>query len=102
VYTRATVEIMERIGVRELRNHVSRVVRRARGGERIVITVDGTPAAEIGPLSPAGSEATLADLVAMGVAIAPRDPGPPGPPPEPIRLPDGVTSESILGELRDG
>ena len=36
---------MERIAIRELRNQVSRVVRRAHAGERLIITVDGVPAA---------------------------------------------------------
>jgi prevent-host-death family protein len=43
--------VMQRIPVRELRNQASRVVRRARAGERLIITVDGIAAAEIGPVS---------------------------------------------------
>jgi prevent-host-death family protein len=36
---------------RELRNHVSRVLRRAEHGERFTVTVDGRPVAELGPLA---------------------------------------------------
>jgi len=34
---------------RELRNNVSDVLRRAEGGERFTITVNGRPVAELGP-----------------------------------------------------
>jgi prevent-host-death family protein len=40
-----------RIPQRELRNNVSEVLRRAEGGERLTITVDGRPVAELGPLT---------------------------------------------------
>ncbi len=51
MYTGATVgRVLERVGVRELRNSVAAVVRRAAAGERLVITVDGRPAAQLGPL----------------------------------------------------
>ena len=45
---------MERVGIRELRNNVAAVVRRAGAGERIVVTVDGVPAAQLGPLEATG------------------------------------------------
>jgi prevent-host-death family protein len=38
------------ISVRELRNTVSEVLRRVEGGERLTITVDRRPVAEIVPL----------------------------------------------------
>lgn len=40
---------MPRIPQRELRNNVSEVLRRAEAGERLTITVDGRPVAELGP-----------------------------------------------------
>ena len=40
---------MEIIPQRELRNHVSDVLRRAEAGERFVVTVGGRPVAELGP-----------------------------------------------------
>ncbi len=40
-----------RIPQRELRNNVSEVLRRAEGGERLTITVDGRPVAQLGPLT---------------------------------------------------
>jgi antitoxin (DNA-binding transcriptional repressor) of toxin-antitoxin stability system len=40
---------MTLIPQRELRNNVSDVLRRAEGGERFTITVNGRPVAELGP-----------------------------------------------------
>lgn len=91
---------MERIGIRELRNNASRVVRRAQAGHRIVITVDGVPTARIGPLDDGHAERTIDDLIAAGLVIPPRTTTPP-PPPKPIKLPaDSPTTEQILNELR--
>jgi antitoxin (DNA-binding transcriptional repressor) of toxin-antitoxin stability system len=46
------------------------VVRRAAGGERIVVTVDGRPMAQLSPLTPPG-QPSLADLAATGLLDAP-------------------------------
>ena len=47
----ATVRLMDgTISVRELRNTVSEVLRRVEGGERLTVTVDRRPVAEITPL----------------------------------------------------
>lgn len=62
----------EPIGVRTLRNDVAAVVRRAKSGERLIITVDGTPTAQIGPLSPDDSGVTLWDLAGAGLVEPPR------------------------------
>jgi prevent-host-death family protein len=91
---------MERVAIRELRNNVSRVVRRAQAGERIVITVDGVPVARLGPLNDPGERPTLDDLIAAGRVIPPQTTAPP-PPPQPVKLPPGSpTTEEILNELR--
>ena len=60
---------MDRIALRELRNNVSQIVRRARAGERLIITVDGIPAAEIGPLRPVDRSTTLEELIATASII---------------------------------
>lgn len=39
------------LSVRDLRNDVSEVLRRAEAGERFVVTVRGRPVAELGPMS---------------------------------------------------
>ncbi|HVF76699.1 MAG TPA: type II toxin-antitoxin system prevent-host-death family antitoxin [Solirubrobacteraceae bacterium] len=41
---------MPTIPQRELRNNISDVLRRAEGGERFTVTVNGRPVAELGPL----------------------------------------------------
>jgi len=86
------------IGVRELRNDVAAVLRRAAAGERIVVTVDGVPTAQLGPLDPLGAP-TLDDLVAAGLVEPPRRPGPPTEP-DPIDPPVDIRLDDVLRDLR--
>jgi prevent-host-death family protein len=58
--------------VRELRNQTAAAVRRAGAGERIVITVDGHPVAQLGPIDAGTTAATLDDLAARGLVQLPR------------------------------
>ena len=58
--------------MRDLRNQTAAAVRRAGAGERIVVTVDGRPLAQLGPLDPLASSATLDDLVSRGLLIRAR------------------------------
>ncbi len=88
----------DRVGIRELRNQVAAVVRRAEAGERIVVTVDGRPVAQLGPLSPAGTP-TIDDLVSAGLARAPRRDDRPAPP-EPIDPPIDARSGPIIDDIR--
>lgn len=44
---------MTEIGLRELRQNASELVRRAQAGERMTITVSGRPAASLGPVETA-------------------------------------------------
>jgi prevent-host-death family protein len=96
----ATGPARDRIGVRELRNQVAAVLRRAETGERIIVTIDGRPVAQIGPLSP-DSSPTIDDLVAAGLARPPRRHDRPEPP-EPVDPPIDARSGTILDELRGG
>ena len=90
---------VERMGIRELRANVAAAVRRAAGGERITVTVDGVPAAQLGPLEPAGGPLTLDDLVATGLALPPgRADRPPAPPAEDV--PVDARPDRVLDELR--
>jgi prevent-host-death family protein len=43
---------MSEVGLRELRQNASELVRRAEAGERLTVTVAGRPAAVLGPVSP--------------------------------------------------
>lgn len=92
---------MERIGVRELRNYASRVVARARAGERIVITVDGVPAAEIGPIVGPPHERSMEELVAAGLVIPPRVRNEPPAKAHPVKLSGRRTASDTVIEERD-
>jgi prevent-host-death family protein len=92
---------MERVGIRELRNNVAAVVRRAGGGERIVVTVDGVPVAQLGPLDAAAAATTIDDLIAAGLARAPGRRDRPAPPPA-EDAPVDIRPDSVLDELRGG
>ena len=59
---------MATIPQRELRNNVGEVLRRAEAGERIVVTVDGRPVAELGPVTGSRTVATLQTLRALGAS----------------------------------
>jgi prevent-host-death family protein len=41
---------MQEVGLREVRQNASELVRRAQAGERLTITVSGRPAASLGPV----------------------------------------------------
>lgn len=63
---------MERIGVRELRQHASRWLRRVAEGETYEITVRGVPVARLSPVAPPGG--VLERLAAEGlVTLATAD-----------------------------
>ena len=89
---------MDRVGIRELRNNVAAVVRRAAAGERVVITVDGVPTAQVGPLD-APAAPTVDDLVAAGLARAPGRHDRPAAP-EAEDTPVDVRADRVLDELR--
>jgi len=90
---------MDTIAIRELRRSLAAAVRRAAGGERLVITVDGTPLAQLGPLDPGHAEPTLADLARRGLLSLPRRPDRPDPVAtvEPVA---GVRLDRVLREVR--
>ena len=90
---------MERIGVRDLRASAAATIRRAAAGERIVITVDGQPIAQLGPLEPTSGEPTIDDLAARGLIIrARRDDRPP--PALEVPLWAGTRLDRLLVEVR--
>lgn len=91
---------MEHIGARELRANLAAAVRAAGGGERVVITLDGRPVAQLGPLEPAGAP-SLADLAAAGLVEPPRRPDRPDPP-EALDAAVDVRLDRVLAEVRGG
>lgn len=90
---------MAHIGVRELRAALSTYLRRAQQGERVVVTVDGTPVAQLSPLGGSLDGVTLSDLVARGAVVAPRRRGDwvPG---DPLFLTSGARVDRAVREVR--
>ena len=90
---------MAQIGVRELRSALATYLRRAQVGERVVVTVDGAPIAELGPIQTSTLDVTLDDLVARGVVHPPRRRGD-FVPHEPSLLYSGVRIDKAVSEIR--
>ena len=86
------------IGTRELRANLAAALRQVGGGERLVITVDGRPVAQLGPLEPNGAP-TLPDLAASGLVEAPRRAHPPAPP-DAVDPAVDVRLDRVLAEVR--
>ena len=86
------------VGVGELRQNLSRYLRRVERGERLVVTDRNRPVAELGPLSSAGGE--LDRLVAEGRVSRPTRLGLPEPL-EPLELEgDPYALSRALDEIR--
>ena len=61
---------IQTVGVRELRNQVAAVLRRAENGDRVLVTVDGRPVAQLGPITPSSSgDVTLWDLAGAWLLV---------------------------------
>jgi prevent-host-death family protein len=60
------------IGARELRQDLAAQLRRAAGGQQLVITVDGRPTATLGPVEGDHGDVTIDALVATGALVPPR------------------------------
>ncbi len=75
--------------MRALRADLAAAVRRAGGGERIVVTVSGRPVAQLGPL----------DDPAPGVVIPPRRTST-WRPPAPVPVWSGVRIDRALADMR--
>ena len=88
---------MSALPIRRLRAELAAAVRRAGAGERVVITVGGRPAAQLGPLDVGSPD--LDRLVASGAVVAPRRSGVWRPPP-PVPVWSGVRLDRALAELR--
>jgi len=87
------------VGVRQLRNQVAKVIRRASTGERIIITVDGKPVAQLGPLTPDRDGVTLWDLAMAGLVEPPRRHDHPSTP-SPIPMPADLNADRLLAATR--
>jgi prevent-host-death family protein len=90
---------VEQTGIRELRANLAAVVRQAGAGQRVVVTVDGRPVAQLGPLAPTGAP-SLAELAASGLLDPPRRSRPT--PPDALDAAVDVRLDRILDEVRGG
>jgi prevent-host-death family protein len=89
-----------RLGIRELRADAAAMVRRAGTGERIVVTVNGHPVAQLGPVGGSDLDITIDDLVAAGWVVAPRRVGAAAAPGEPVPAWAGARLDRLLREIR--
>jgi prevent-host-death family protein len=86
---------MDSVSVRELRQHLSRYLKRVANGERLLVTERRRPVAVLGPLPE--EDDVLDYLISIGEATPATGDLLDLPPP--IRV-DGPSSEEILDDLR--
>lgn len=87
---------MRSAGVREVKNHLSRFIRRAEAGERMAITVSGRVVAELVPSAAGvGAPSRLDQLVAAGVIRPAVEHGDPLEGWPDIRLPPGTAARLV-------
>lgn len=89
---------MTSVGIRALKDNLSRYVRKAEAGERVAITAHGRIAAVLGPAL-ASTRATprsrLDALITAGLATPPQEPGDPLKGWPAIRLPRGAAAALV-------
>lgn len=90
---------MATIGMREFRSSLATYIRRARTGERVVITVDGAPVAQLTPMESDLTGISMNDLVARGAVVAPRRRGD-WVPSDPLVLYSGARIDRALAQVR--
>lgn len=87
----------KRIGIRELREDLSRAIRRVRKGQVLEVTDHGLPVARIVPIVPIAG--AMGELIAEGKIRPPQSSAPLLPP---LDLPSRVSSEEAIDLLRGG
>jgi prevent-host-death family protein len=90
---------MTRVGVRELRQNLSKYLTEVKQGETFVVTERGVEVARLSPSGPADSP--IARLVAERGATMPRRDLLALPARAPRQAPGGLTSEEVLEEMRE-
>ena len=93
----ATILSVASTGIRELKDNLSRFIRRIEAGERIAITAHGRIVAELVPPggNTKGGASRFDELIASGVIRPPLEAGDPTEDWPDIRLPSGTAAELI-------
>lgn len=89
---------MASAGIREIKDNLSRYIRRTEAGERVSITAHGRVVAELVPPGAgqrASSSPTLDRLLASGAVRPPSEPGDPTDGWPALRLPPGTAAKLI-------
>ena len=94
----ASMDGVNKIAMSVLRKELAGFLRRAKNGERMIITVDGKPIAQIGPLEPNGS-LDMDQLVTSGLVNEPTSVSSTKKPAQ-MSFPIDVSIETILSEMR--
>jgi prevent-host-death family protein len=95
---------MASAGIREIKDNLSRYIRRTERGERVSITAHGRVVAMLVPpgTPPAASSRALDRLLAEGVVRPPSEPGNPTEGWPALRLPPGTASKLIDEDRGEG
>lgn len=101
VATSGYIGCMTSTGIRELKDNLSRYIRRIEAGERIAITAHGRVVAQLVPpdARPGATPGRFDELVAAGVIRPPTESGDPTEGWPQIRLPAG-TAAALIDEDR--
>jgi prevent-host-death family protein len=92
------------VGIRELKDNLSRYIRRVEAGERVVVTAHGRMVAELVPPT-AGNRGRISQfdqLIAAGVITPPAETGDPLEDCPDIRLPPGSAAALIDSDRDEG
>ena len=88
-----------KLGADQLRSDLATHLRRAGSGDRVIVTVDGRPTAQLAPIEPP-SQPQLDDLAAAGLVRQPNRPDHPSAPDDLPLLPVDLSIDQVLAELR--
>lgn len=97
----ARIDWMMIAGIRELKNHLSRYVRRVERGERVAVTAHGRVVAELSRPAGGGQDDPLADLIAKGLARPALEEGDPLERWPSLRLPAGTAAALLDADRGD-
>lgn len=95
---------MRTVGIRELKTHLSQVLREVQGGETVLVTDRGKVIAELrqpglGTTTLSPTDQKLAELAAKGVLKLAEKPWA-GYTPSPVKVPPG-TLQAMIDDMRD-